>query len=152
MHYWKRLEIETVCLRVCRTRSSATADGPRDALCQSKSYQLVCNCRNRFRPTTNRSIVDWPLAGINVLRISRLHFDICCFKPVAFTTKKNRSRFYFYNIKNTPLDFIIIIIIYSLKIGAGQQGRITGAYSCPQCKIKCRNIKYKRITENTITT
>jgi len=27
---------------------------------------------------------------------------------------------------------IIIIIIYSLKIGAGQQGRICGTYSCPQ--------------------
>ena len=48
--------------------------------------------------------------------------------------------------------FIIIIIIYSLKIGAGQQGRISGTYNCPQYKIKCRNIKYKRITENTITT
>jgi len=47
---------------------------------------------------------------------------------------------------------IIIIIIYSLKIGAGQQGRICGTYSCPQYKIKCRNIKYKQITENTITT
>ena len=47
---------------------------------------------------------------------------------------------------------IIIIIIYSLKIGAGQQGRICGTYSCPQYKIKCRNIKYKKITENTITT
>ena len=47
---------------------------------------------------------------------------------------------------------IIIIIIYSLKIGAGQQDRICGTYSCPQHKIKCRNIKYKRITENTITT
>jgi len=50
------------------------------------------------------------------------------------------------------LFFIIIIIIYSLKIGAGQQGRISGTYNCPQYKIKCRNIKYKRITENTITT
>jgi len=49
-------------------------------------------------------------------------------------------------------DCIIIIIIYSLKIGAGQQGRVCGTYSCPQYKIKCRNIKYKRITENTITT
>jgi len=47
---------------------------------------------------------------------------------------------------------IIIVIIYSLKIGAGQQGRISGTYNCPQYKIKCRNIKYKRITENTITT
>jgi len=47
---------------------------------------------------------------------------------------------------------INIIIIYSLKIGAGQQGRISGTYNCPQYKIKCRNIKYKRITENTITT
>ena len=27
---------------------------------------------------------------------------------------------------------IIIIIIYSLKIGAGQQGRISGTYNCPQ--------------------
>jgi len=36
---------------------------------------------------------------------------------------------------------IIIIIIYSLKIGAGQQGRICGTYSCPQNKITCRNIK-----------
>jgi len=48
-------------------------------------------------------------------------------------------------------EFIIIIIIYSLKIGAGQQGRICGTYNCPQYKIKCRNIKYKRITENTFT-
>jgi len=38
---------------------------------------------------------------------------------------------------------IIIIIIYSLKIGAGQQGRIHGTYNCPQYKIKCRNIKYR---------
>ena len=28
-------------------------------------------------------------------------------------------------------DCIIIIIIYSLRIGAGQQGRISGTYSCP---------------------
>jgi len=48
-------------------------------------------------------------------------------------------------------EFIIIIIIYLLKIGAGQQGRIPGTYNCPQYKIKCRNIKYKRITENTFT-
>ena len=27
---------------------------------------------------------------------------------------------------------VIIIIIYSLKIGAGQQGRISGTYNCPQ--------------------
>jgi len=46
---------------------------------------------------------------------------------------------------------IIIIIIYSLKIGAGQQGRISGTYNCPQYKITCRNIKYKRITENTFS-
>jgi len=42
---------------------------------------------------------------------------------------------------------IIIIIIYLLKIGAGQQGRICGTYSCPQYKIKRRNIKYKKITD-----
>jgi len=48
-------------------------------------------------------------------------------------------------------DEIIIIIIYSLKIGAGQQGRISGTYNCPQYKIKCRNIKYNRITVNTFT-
>jgi len=46
-------------------------------------------------------------------------------------------------------EIIIIIIIYSLKIGDGQQGRISGTYNCPQYKIKCKNIKYKRITENT---
>jgi len=40
---------------------------------------------------------------------------------------------------------IIIIIIYSLKIGAGQQGRISGTYNCPRYKIKCRNIKYKEL-------
>jgi len=37
-----------------------------------------------------------------------------------------------------PIGFggiiIIIIIIYSLKIGAGQQGRICGTYNCPQYK------------------
>ena len=40
---------------------------------------------------------------------------------------------------------ILIIIIYSLKIGAGQQGRISSTYNCPQYKIKCRNIKYKEL-------
>ena len=30
-----------------------------------------------------------------------------------------------------PNIIIIIIIIYSLRIGAGQQGRISGTYSCP---------------------
>jgi len=39
--------------------------------------------------------------------------------------------------------------LYSLEIGAGQQGRKSGTYNCPQYKIKCRNVKYKRITENT---
>jgi len=39
----------------------------------------------------------------------------------------------------------MIIIIYSLKIGAGQQGRIPGTYNCPQYKIKCRNIKYREL-------
>jgi len=29
------------------TRSSSTADGPRDALCQSKSCQLLHNCKNK---------------------------------------------------------------------------------------------------------
>jgi len=42
-------------------------------------------------------------------------------------------------------QFIIIIIIYSHKIGAGQQGRISGTYNCPRYKIKCRNIKYKEL-------
>jgi len=46
----------------------------------------------------------------------------------------------------TPRNIIIIIIIiYSLKIGAGQQGRIPGTYNCPQYKIKCRNIKYREL-------
>ena len=38
-------------------RSSATADGPRDALCQSRSYQLLHNRRNKLysESTTNRS-------------------------------------------------------------------------------------------------
>ena len=41
----------------------------------------------------------------------------------------------------TPRNIIIIIIIiYSLKIGAGQQGRIPGTCNCPHYK-KCRNIK-----------
>ena len=38
------------------------------------------------------------------------------------------------------------IIIYSLKIGAGQQGRISGTYNCPQYNIKCRNM-YKNTRE-----
>jgi len=46
---------------------------------------------------------------------------------------------------------VYIIIIYSLEIGAGQQGRISGTYNCIQYKIQCRNIKYKRIAENTFT-
>jgi len=45
---------------------------------------------------------------------------------------------------------IIIIVIYSLEIGAGQQGRIAGTYNCPQYKIKCRNIKYKRMKDEII--
>jgi len=32
-----------------QTRSSATADGPRDALCQSKSCQLLHNCKAQNR-------------------------------------------------------------------------------------------------------
>ena len=51
------------------------------------------------------------------------------------------------NIGTVIPNIIIIIIIYSLKIGAGQQGRICGTYNCPQYKIKCRDIKYKRIAE-----
>ena len=43
------------------------------------------------------------------------------------------------------VPIIIIVIIYSLKIGAGQQGRIPGTYNCPQYKIKCRNIKYRKL-------
>jgi len=39
-------------------------------------------------------------------------------------------------IHDPPQYFIIIIIIYSLKIGAGQQGRISGTYNCSQYKIK----------------
>jgi len=45
----------------------------------------------------------------------------------------------------TVSNIIIIIIIYSLKIGAGQQGRISRTYNCPQYKIKCRNIKYREL-------
>jgi len=54
---------------------------------------------------------------------------------------------YFIAFKSDQLENVIIII-YSFKIGAGQQDRICGTYNCPQYKIKCRNIKYKRITEN----
>jgi len=42
---------------LCNTRSSAAADGPRDAQCQSKSCQLLHNCRNKLynKFRTNRS-------------------------------------------------------------------------------------------------
>ena len=41
------------------TRSSATADGPRDALCQSESCKLLHNCRNQLynKSITNRGPV-----------------------------------------------------------------------------------------------
>jgi len=46
------------------------------------------------------------------------------------------------------IAFIIIIIIYSLKIGARQQGRIPGTYNCPQYKIKRRNINTENYAEH----
>jgi len=46
-------------------------------------------------------------------------------------------------------QIIIIIVIYSLKIEAGQQGRISGTYNCPQCKIKSRNIKYRELSKTS---
>ena len=46
---------------------------------------------------------------------------------------------------SASIIIIIIIIIYSLKIAAGQQGRISGTYNCPLYKIKCRNIKYREL-------
>jgi len=52
------------CYLLCRpTRSSATADGPRDALCQSKPCQLLHKCRNKSynKSTTNRSILEFQL-------------------------------------------------------------------------------------------
>jgi len=56
------------------------------------------------------------------------------------------------------LFFIIIIIIYSLKIGAGQQGRISGTYNYPQYKIKMQKHKiqenaqfYRKHNHNIVT-
>jgi len=45
-------------LKSCMTRSNATADGPRDALCHSQSCQLLRNCRNKLysKCATNQSI------------------------------------------------------------------------------------------------
>jgi len=52
------------------------------------------------------------------------------------------------------LVIIIIIIIYLLKIGAGQQGRISGTYNCPQYKIKMQKHKiqenYRKHNHNCI--
>jgi len=47
-----------------KTRSSATADGPRDALCQSKSRAQLCEQVVYHRPKTNRS------NGVRALRLT----------------------------------------------------------------------------------
>jgi len=51
-----RMNISSVVVKTL-TRSSATADRPRDALCQSKSCQLQHNCRNKLysKSTANQS-------------------------------------------------------------------------------------------------
>jgi len=52
------------CRRYNRTRSSAIMDCPLDALRQSKSYQLLHNCRNKMynKSTTTRN------SGVRALR------------------------------------------------------------------------------------
>ena len=51
-----RINISSVVVKTL-TRSCATADRPRDALCQSKSCRLLHNCRNKLysKSTANRS-------------------------------------------------------------------------------------------------
>jgi len=44
------------CVSNIRTRSSATADGPRDAACQSK-YQLLHNCRNKLYKSRTSEVI-----------------------------------------------------------------------------------------------
>ena len=44
------------CVSNIRTRSSATADGPRDAACQSKS-QLLHNCRNKLYKSRTSEVI-----------------------------------------------------------------------------------------------
>ena len=62
--------------------------------------------------------------------------DANCFSPLVVP----RCRSYFSNIERCSSSSF-----YSLKIGTGQQGRISGTYNCPQYKIKCRNIKYREL-------
>jgi len=44
----------TLCIGRIWTKSSAAAEGPRDALCQSKSRQLLHNCRNKLYNQSNQ--------------------------------------------------------------------------------------------------
>jgi len=56
------------CGHFVKTRCSAAAEGPRDALCESKSCQLLHSCtKNHISKTCSR---EWPWGWIKVIGIS----------------------------------------------------------------------------------
>jgi len=71
------------------TSSSATADGPRDALCQSKSWQLLHNCRKKC--TANpQQIKAMELDGYSWLMCSKQPRLVDC--RIGVVNKLDRRR------------------------------------------------------------
>ena len=78
----------SVCLSLCLsvgshiwTRSSATADGPRDALCQLKSCQLLNRCtKNHTWKACSRK---WPWKSLKVIKIASIRQAIYHFLLVV---------------------------------------------------------------------
>jgi len=56
------------------TRSSAIPEGPRDALCQLESCQLLHNCTKKI--LFEKAIGKWPKVPLNVMRIVLLWYAI----------------------------------------------------------------------------